>query len=133
MEPRIDFVCDGAVVDTHPLEWSSSTFKLGICLIAPVGYSELDLSHFKVRNKTALARNLAHQALEPLKEMLHLLLDQVGSLDFTLAPRPDSRAGVVGSGLARGVLALQPIFRFGMRASIKYELETILRSLQDPS
>lgn len=110
---RIDFVCDGAVVASHELDWKlpkpkpdlyfgAGPHHAGVRLLFAVETGELDLSQFEVRDKAALAGRLLDQVRVPLLEMLEDLLAKMGEFYYF----PFTPGGGKAMGLTLGTYAL---------------------------
>jgi hypothetical protein len=156
-QARLIFVCDGAMVDNHPLDpWrlDPKAFlgislmarpRIGVRAILGVTPQQLDLSQFAVREpniEAAMAR------MAPcLSELVEKLRQHLS--DFYYLPFPRRQAGWVGFGLgtqmviaaaiSQGVLALplagllavvSIINTAGWRGQVKKALGQLLRQLQ---
>jgi hypothetical protein len=143
MLSRVDFVCDGAVVDSVDLPWRTkpstilgqeihqNQFKVGLRVVLPVTTDELDLSHFGVRDSARLAEEHMNVLRAAITEAVELCLSQHADFSFRLARRHASKvaeAGSLVSGVLLGIEFLRPI----SKSSFKSELEDLLVSLASP-
>ena len=116
---QIDFVWDGAVVSTTPLDWTTPPQSfLGIKLTLPqylaircilsVRRCELDLSQFALINQEALAQELVEHIKPDIQELLKDLLRLLGHFQYSnLSPLThDLASKALLSGPAVGTILL---------------------------
>lgn len=142
LESRIEFLCDGAVVDTAPLPWQSkrtevmgrhlpqNAFKIGVRVLLPVSTEELDLSHFSVREAESLAASRQLELRRIIQETVQYCLDQRATFRFRYAPRPTSALKTVSSTVIGTLVNLHPAFYIMIRTSFKSELNSLLKAVQ---
>lgn len=98
--PGIDFICDGAVVDTYDLPYArplqgkekallkhqrqATSFRLFI----PVGAEQLDLTGFQVKEKEKFAQRLLDELRPRIRETLSTLEEQLPDYQFCPTPNP---------------------------------------------
>lgn len=113
---RVDFVCDGAVVASQPLDLkivkpksflSGRAHHVGLRLVAAVAAEELDLSQFEVRDKARLANGLLEQVKAPLRQLLSDIAQKLPELYYLPFRKSAGKAYGVGMGAyALGAAAL---------------------------
>jgi hypothetical protein len=143
MESQVEFYCDGARVDCHPLPWGSenmkvfgkeipqNAFKVGIRVLLPVTIEELDLSHFRVRDIKGLVDSYSPTLKLLIKDSAEICLARGDEFSFRFAPRPDSSAGKLGSGLMAAVMKAHIPVQIMKKQGFKGELKSLLASLED--
>lgn len=98
--PGIDFLSDGAVVDTYNLPYvrplqgkekallehqrQAASFRLFL----PVGQEQLDLSGFQLRNKEQLASQFLSELGPVIRETLDTLAEELPHYHFSPTPNP---------------------------------------------
>lgn len=143
MDSRVEFVCHGSVCGFHPLPWRSkptqilgmelpqNTAKIGLRVLLPVPTSDLDLSHFAVREPEAVIARLAPNLKERLGEVVQFCQERKEDFHFRLAPRPDSGVGKVASAVLSTVTQLHPMLRLFIKHNHRSDLNSLQRSLDE--
>jgi len=142
MDSRVDFVCDGAVVATHPLPWSSfrlslfgqsipqNQYKVGVRLVVPVQTGELDLSHFAIRDSEEFQEKLADFVHQPLLETLKELRLRLKETDAMIVP-PD-RESSFEQGLVTLIRGLQRLAGQGIWSRVlQKEMNSLIKSVEE--
>ena len=141
MESRVDFVCDGALVDTLQLPWRSppskvlgqeihmNQCKVGLRVILPVTTDELDLSHFKVREAQGVVDKCFPGLKEIIKETARICLDQDKNFHFRFFPRAESSSKETFyrlAGYLSGLELMNPL----ARKMFHSELQALITSVE---
>jgi len=99
LNSRIDWVCDGAVVDCTPLPWSETSARkslaklgsdgfLSLRVLLPVTHEELDLSQFRLRESQQRLEEAIPIIEEELIKSLALAKSNIKSLKLAARKRP---------------------------------------------
>lgn len=143
VDSEIEFYCDGARVDCLVLPWKSgrskvggieipqNAYKIGLRVLLPVTTEELDLSHFKVRNKEKILEQSFPDLKQLVRDSAELCAEQGKNFKYVMAPRPDSAAGKVGSALLGAVMRVHLPLRLAGKMVFKSELKSLLKSLDE--
>jgi hypothetical protein len=143
MESRIEFICDGAVVDTHNLPWSSKTMtvmgqelplnqcKVSVRVLVPVRASQLDLSHFQVREKEDMVKIWEPRIRETLRETCEAVLEFAGEFKPDFLNQPKNLLGSAACGYLRLCMSMHPIFFYLTRHGFRKEVNSLLESVTD--
>ena len=143
MESRVEFVCDGAVVDTCPLPWGTARlkvlgrdvtmnqFKVGVRVMLPVDHTELDLSHFGVRGKEEIVRDWEPRLRELLRETAEAVLHFAGEFKPRLAREPSHLVARAVEGYLNFVISIHPVFYYLRTYGFRKEVRSLLESLEE--
>ena len=143
VESEVEFYCDGARVDCLELPWRSrakklggkeipqNAYKVGLRILLPVATEELDLSHFKVRDKEETLKKSFPHLKQLIRDSVELCIEQGPNFKYLMAPRPDSSAGKVGSALLGAVMRVHLPLRLAGKIVFKSELKSLLDSLDE--
>lgn len=141
MESRIEFLCDGAVVDTYPIQWRSkpfkvlgieakqNAFKVGVRVIYRVSSEDLDLSHFKVRNAEEKAREFMPQIREAIRETAAFCLENGKDFRHRFGPRPRHGLQKVTATAISTFVRIHPGFALMQKYGFQNDLKSLLKSL----
>jgi hypothetical protein len=142
MESRIEFLCDGVVVDTHALPWSSkdfvvmgnkvpvNQFKVGVRVLLPVLSSQLDLSHFRVREKEEIVKIWEPPIRETLRETCEAVLKHADKFKPDFVNQPKNLLGKALAGYFRFLTTLHPVFYYLTRNGFRKEVGSLLSDLE---
>lgn len=141
MESRVEFLCDGVVVDMHELPWASgkltvlgkevpvNQFKVSVRVLLPVESSRLDLSHFRVREKEKILALWEPRIRAALKETCEAVLQNAGKFKPDFANQPTNLLNRVWAEYFRILATVHPIFYYLTRHGFRKEVKSLLESL----
>ena len=144
MESKIDYICDGVVVDQHLLSWTSSRLrvlgkslpqssaKVSLRVLVPVRRSDLDLSHFKVRREVEPIDELLPFLRVKIVETIHCALEMMEQLDLNFSKRlGGTLLAKARDEFVRKLPYLGKMNDSMKRNAVTMELNSLLKSLSD--
>lgn len=140
---RIEFLCDGVIVDSHPLPWASKNikvfgkevpvnqFKVGVRVLLPVNSSQLDLSHFRVRNLEEIVEKWQPILQDYLDKTCSVALKHSKKFKANLVNQPTNMLGRALSGYLSFLTKVHPILHYLSTKGFRKELESLRESVND--
>ena len=138
LDSRVEFLWDGAIIDTLPLPWNSSRLKmmgyrvpqnegkLGLRVVVPVGSESVDASHFKVRDKETLLTRLLPNLAEDVLESLRVVEQYLGARKSW----PVSRDGAALAKIGLKAVHLGDVGQKASQAVIRSEIGSLQQSFE---
>lgn len=140
MASRIEFVCDGVVVDVHPLPWSSKVlkvmgkeltanqFKVGVRVLLPTSSDQLDLSHFSVRGKEQIAKDLESELRDALRQTCQAILKHASQYKPQMINPPKNILHRFMGGYLQFLMTVHPVLYYLTRHGFRKEVQSLLDS-----